>query len=82
MVYLCIFLGQWCYLFHPLQPNKKSHQKTVYKQVLDIFTKPAKKCNFYVAAAGFFFGRCLGIFHCRSLRTIAYRFNLDIDTPE
>mmetsp|Transcript_44484 Transcript_44484/g.49880 ORF Transcript_44484/g.49880 Transcript_44484/m.49880 type:complete len:83 (-) Transcript_44484:146-394(-) len=73
MVYLRIFLGQWCYLYHPLQQKKKLQQKTVYTAVLNIFTKLAKKCIFYVAATSFFFSQCLGIFHCGLVRIAPYR---------
>ena len=52
MVYLRVFLGQWCYLFHPRLPKEKTKQKSVYTSVLKIFTKPAKKCIVFAVATG------------------------------
>ena len=93
MVYLHIFLGQWCFVYHPLQPKKKSEQKTVYTVVLNIFTKPAKKMHLLCGGHGLLFWSMFGYFPLwlrmyrtlpdrknKNLVVIANKFNLDINT--
>ena len=95
MVYLRVFLGQWCYLFHPRIPKEKTKQKSVYTSVLKIFTKPGKKMHILCGGHGLvlwsLFGyyplwfrtyRTLPIKTNKNLMVIANKFNLEIDTQE
>ena len=95
MVYLRIFLGQWCFVYHPSQPKKKTEQKSVYTAVLNIFTKPAKKMRILCGGHGLLLWSLFGYFPLwlrtyrtlpdrknKNLGVIATKYNLDLDTPQ
>ena len=95
MVYLRVFLGQWCYVYHPCPPKEKTKQKTVYTTVLKIFTKSGKKMHILCGGHGLLLWSLFGYFPLwiwtystlpdkknKNLIVIANRFNLDIDTQE
>ena len=95
MVYLRVFLGQWCYLYHPCTPKEKTKQKSVYTAVLKIFTKPGKKMHILCGGHGLILWSLFGYFPLwfrtnrtlpdkknKNLIVIANKFNLDIDTQE
>ena len=50
MVFLCFFLGQWCFVHHLNAPSSKVSWKSTYAKLLDIFVKLAKKI--YVLCGG------------------------------
>ena len=94
MVYLRIFLGQWCYVYHPSPPKQKRKQKTFYTTVLEIFKKPGKKVHILYGGQGLLLWSLFGYFplwFCTyrslpdkkktNLIVIANRFNLNIGTP-
>ena len=45
MVYLCFFLGQWCFVHHLNEPSSKASRKSTYTKLLDVFVKHAKKMH-------------------------------------
>ena len=76
-VYLRVFLGQWCYVYHPCPPKEKTKQKTVYTTVLKIFTKPGKKMHILCNCHGLLLWSLFGYFPLwfRTYRTLPDKNN-------
>ena len=66
MVYLRLFLVNGVLSTIHCNP-KRMRNKTLYTQQFLIYLQSRqRRCMYYVAAMGFFFGHCSGISHCQS----------------